>query len=316
MKVLILLFCSIFMLSCSKGIEPQKVRIAINPWPGYEFLYLASEKGFYAEHGLNVEIVQLSSLADVQRVYMQGRIDGFGSTVVEAVHVAGMTQQSIDVVLVPDFSNGGDMIIADASIDSMQELKGKTVGAEVVSLGLVVLFFALDKYGMALDDVNVVNVEQLDSEQALKSGQIDAMVTYPPYAIGLKNLPGKRQLFSTAQTPGAVIDVISVRREAIAYDPQWMQKFHAVWQRTLNFAAKHQQEAYAIMAKREGISVEELSAAFTGIEVIPTDRQYEMLQSNQLQENIRNVCAVMKQTGTIKFSCDNINQLLKGHSAH
>ena len=100
-KILILRFIFLLM-ACTESVKPQKVRIAINPWPGYEFLYLASELGFYEQEGINVEIVELSALADVQRVYIQGRVDGFGSTVIEAVQAAGIPQKPLSIILVPD----------------------------------------------------------------------------------------------------------------------------------------------------------------------------------------------------------------------
>lgn len=69
------LIAVVILTGCSKQAQQEKIRLAINPWPGYEFLYLAGQKGFFVEHGLNVEIVELSSLADVQRIYIQGRVD-------------------------------------------------------------------------------------------------------------------------------------------------------------------------------------------------------------------------------------------------
>ena len=45
----IILFASLFFLISCKSDPPQTLRIAINPWPGYEVLHLAKEKGFF-EH--------------------------------------------------------------------------------------------------------------------------------------------------------------------------------------------------------------------------------------------------------------------------
>ena len=48
MKSLLILLIIAFLISCSKNDISPKVKLAINPWPGYEFLYLASEKDFFA----------------------------------------------------------------------------------------------------------------------------------------------------------------------------------------------------------------------------------------------------------------------------
>ena len=60
---------ALFASGCGRG-ERTELRLAINPWPGSEFLDLAKEKGFLAQEGLNVrrqhllgELRKLESIA-------------------------------------------------------------------------------------------------------------------------------------------------------------------------------------------------------------------------------------------------------------
>ena len=39
------------------------LRVAINPWPGYEFAMLAASQGYFEDEGVEVRLVELSSLA-------------------------------------------------------------------------------------------------------------------------------------------------------------------------------------------------------------------------------------------------------------
>ena len=76
------------VLSLGVGCSPEKpttLRVGINPWPGYEFLYLAQEKGFYRDAGLDVRLVEFSSLADTRRAYERGQINAIGTTVIEVL---------------------------------------------------------------------------------------------------------------------------------------------------------------------------------------------------------------------------------------
>lgn len=309
---LIVLAC--LLSGCSKMEQDEKIRLAINPWPGYEFLYLAGQKGFFAEAGLNVEIVELSSLADVQRIYTQGRIDAFGSTVIEAVQSAGVTQQPLDIILIPDFSNGGDVIIGNASVRSLADLKGKKVGTEVGSLGMFILHAALAKHGMSLDDVEVINVEQLEVHKQMKNGLVDAVVTYPPYSLSVLRLPGHNQIFDTTEIPGQVIDTISMRHGAVKDTRAWVDKFHQVWLKVLDFARKNPAEAHSIMAQREGISVAEFADALTGLQVVSSQEQNQLLKSDTLKNNIKEVCEVLARAKSITFECNNINALVRGYN--
>jgi NitT/TauT family transport system substrate-binding protein len=315
-KLAPIICCLLVLAGCIPESKNPKVRIAINAWPGYEFLYLAKQKGMFAEHGLNVEIVELSTLSDVQRVYTQGRVDGFGSSIVESVQAAGVTQEPLDIVLISDFSSGGDEILAIKPIKSISDLKGKQVGVEVGTLGIYVLHTALKKYGMTLDDVNVVNVEQLNVDTSMDNREIDAVVTYSIDSIAWSQLTKYQRIFDTRETPNKVIDVISIRRDVIADQKQWVEQFHQVWRQVLAFTKANPGEAYEIMAKREGVSVDEFTKALSGLKTIEQAEQVPLLKSNLLQVNISEVCDVLKQTSAIEFECNNINELVKGYDGY
>ena len=48
----------------ASAVEDPPLRIAISPWPGYEFATLAQQKGFFADEGVRVELRELSSLGE------------------------------------------------------------------------------------------------------------------------------------------------------------------------------------------------------------------------------------------------------------
>jgi NitT/TauT family transport system substrate-binding protein len=300
---------SLFLLIASCAEEPSQktIRLGINQWPGYEFLYLADQKGFFKEEGLDIELVELAALADIKRVFEQGRIDAMASTIIEAVEVSLNSDQKIDIVLVPDFSNGGDIIISNKPLTSIAELKGKKVGVELGLLGSFILSQALDKNGLSLDDVTMVNVEQLDTKKQLLSENVAAVVTYPPFSTEILKHDNVNQIFSTADIPGDVIDVVVVREKSLLNPAQWQQKLFSAWQRALDFAKSNPDEAYKIMAEREGISVEEFQAALTGVSVIEKDQQLKTLHSKQLTNNILKVCQTLNKIETHQNNCEMIS---------
>jgi len=307
---LLLVIIIIFLCSCSKTDTSPKVKLAINPWPGYEFLYLASEKNFFMEEGLNVELLEAPSLADVQRMYAQGHANAIATTMIEVVTSAGELKKPTSLVLIPDYSNGGDVILSNANIKSVKDLKGKKVGAEIGSLGIFILAKALNKYGLSLSDIEVINTEQLNALNAMSLGEIEAIVTYPPYSIELLNKTDSKQIFSSAQIPKDVVDTISMDTQILKQDPRWLTKFHNVWQRSLDFARTNKQEAYQIMAQREGISIEEFTDALTGLSIIPASEQLKILNSKQLKDNMNDVCQTLSITKSISFDCKILSRYL------
>jgi NitT/TauT family transport system substrate-binding protein len=300
---------SLFLLitACAEEPNQKTIRLGINPWPGYEFLYLAAQKDFFKEEGLDIELVELASLADIKRVFEQGRIDAMASTIIEAVEVSLNSDTKIDIVLVPDFSNGGDVIIATKPLTNIADLQGKKIGVELGLLGSFILAQALDKNGLSLDDVTMMNVEQLNAKQQLLLNSIDAVVTYPPFATQILRHGSVDQIFSTTDIPGDVIDVVSVRDGVLLNPQQWQQKLFTAWQRALDFAKSNSDEAYKIMADREGISVEEFEAALTGVSIIEKDFQLMTLHSEQLANNIEKVCQTLNQIETHQNDCETIS---------
>ena len=64
----------------------EPIKFATNPWPGYDPLYVARDKGFFEEAGLDVTLVDLTSLGASRRAFERGQVDGCGATLVEKVH--------------------------------------------------------------------------------------------------------------------------------------------------------------------------------------------------------------------------------------
>jgi len=304
------LFIILSLYGCSKP-TVSPVEIAINPWPGYEFLYLAEQKGFFEEVQFNAKLIQLDSLSDAQRSYVNGYADGLASTVIEAVQAELFGGKPLEIVLVPDFSNGGDVLIADKEINSIQELKGKTVGCEVSSLGIYILQRALSSHGLKLSDVNVVNIEQMRGEQALLNGSIDAFISYPPVSINILKHDKYHQIFSSAEIPNEIIDTISVSKEALKQNPGFVPKLHLVWQMALDYFQEFPEDALNIMSKREGISALEFKEVLSDLHILDNKAQQALFsKQNALQDAVINVCKTLVHVESIKTNCDQFPQLI------
>ncbi|NRB40847.1 MAG: ABC transporter substrate-binding protein [Pseudomonadales bacterium] len=310
MRIIFLVSFLILLLGCAK--EPEKVvKIAMNPWPGYELLYLAEQKGFFKEVGANIKLVQVSSLSDSQRAYVAGRVDGMASTLIEAVQVNDFGSRPLKVVLVSDYSNGADMIIANVGITTVKQLKGKNVGAEINTLGSFILQRALENSGLSLDDVNLINIEQFDGKKALTDGVIDAFVTYPPVSIDLLKNPANTTLFTSAEIPYEVIDVVSISDTALADNPQLYQQLQQAWQMAIDYMAKHPDEAHSIMAEREGITPVEFSEALSEVVILNAAQQKDLFRAEgKLAESANAICRTLVHVGSLKTDCAQLPALI------
>lgn len=301
----------ILMLSgCMKAPE-SPITIAINPWPGYEFLYLAEQKGFFAEEGANVEIIISRSLADAQRAYTSHRVDGLGSTLIEAVQAEHLGGKPLSVVLISDYSNGGDMIIAQRHYQDLASLKGKTIGAEITSLGLFVLHRALHNAGMTLDDITIIHTEQNQGSKFLSQGKIDAFVAYPPSSIEILKHKRYHKVFDSSEIPFEIIDVVSLSKDTLLRHPQLPSQIHRVWQRALDYAETNPEDAYRIMAQREGISSDEFKDVLSDLVILSRDDQKALFKNpQQFERSAGAVCEALVHSEALQVDCKQQKPLL------
>jgi NitT/TauT family transport system substrate-binding protein len=250
------LLAASLLLSCG-GAERPPLSLGINPWPGYEYFYLAQELGFYAGAGVDVRIVEFTSLADTRRAYERGQLDGMFATLVELLQARQNCARLPQVVLVTDYSNGGDALIAGPGVAGLQDLRGRRVGVEPGSLNCFVLARALETAGLAYEDVVSVAMSPLAMQAALHEGSVDAVVAYPPVSVELLADPARRLLFSSADIPGEVVDVLMMDEQVLARRSDDVERLLVAYERALAWAKAHPAEAFAIMARREGLEPQE-----------------------------------------------------------
>ncbi len=299
------IFLTVFLLSSCTEKTSSPIRIAMNPWPGYEFLYLAEQKGFYKEQGLDVTIVQVDSLADAKRAYVNGFVDGMASTLIEMVQSQILSPEPLNLVLITDYSNGGDVVISEKSYQSIAELKGKKIGCEVSSLGIFVLQRALAKYGMSIDDVEVVNTEQSRGKNALEEGKIDAFVTYPPTSIDILRSENYTKIFTSAEIPNEIVDVVSLSKKSISENPNLVTSLQKAWDQALAYFENNKEDAVKIMSDRQGITSEEFLEVLGDLVVLDSKEQ-SILFSNpeSFQKIVLDTCNTLVKTDSLKTNCD------------
>lgn len=257
-------------------IEPR-LRLAINPWPGYELLYLASVRKFFEHEGLNVELIQFSTLDDARRSYERGQVDAIATTLVDVIQIFHDTGDMPKIVLVVDYSDGGDAIVAlQQRARDVKSLKGKTVAVEQM-FGRFILDRALNKHGLELDDVKIVETSAMGASRLLESGSVDAIVTYAPYIVDALKVSGTKLIFSTKDSPEQVFDVVATRTEHLRRIPDLQVKLKRVWKRALDELGSDADASLEIMARRERVSVPEFKRALADVKLITAEQQAAML---------------------------------------
>lgn len=282
------------------------LRIAINPWPGYEFATLAREKGFFEAEGLDVRLVELSSLGDCRRAFERGQVDGFFSTLVEVLQSRTLSKRCAQIVMVADYSNGADVILAKNSVSNVADLRGKRIAVEECSLNEYLLARALQLEAIPIHEIELLHLAQLEMPRALARGEIDAVVTYPPISVGILSSGEAHAVFSSKDIPGEVIDVLSFDDTVLQERREEIAAFLRAFFQAQDFAAEHAEDAWKCMAARERISVEEFRETLNqGIHIVTRDEQQAFISSpGRLTELLRRVTTLLSGIGHLEETVD------------
>ena len=258
----LVLLISFVLAACTSATTPEPERpplkIAWSLWPGWYPMAIAIEQGLFEKHGVTVEPVFYESYTAQIPDMLAGKMDGALITLSDALLVDSRQPGSIRVVLVNDNSDGADAIVAAPEITAVADLKGKTVGAQLGSFSELLVSKMLETNGLTTADVILVNIEPETVPDAIPH-TIQAGHTWEPFTTDAVR-KGYHVLFSSAETPGLIVDVLAVQTEAAQTRPDDVRAFNAAWFETLAWWQANPEAGNAIIAEAIGVKPEEVSA--------------------------------------------------------
>lgn len=247
------------LLAC--GQEKTSIKIGTNVWPGYEPLYLASEAGLLPKSTFS--LVELLSASQVMRGLASQTLDVATLTLDEAITLQSRGVD-IKIVMVLDYSNGGDALVADKSIREITQLRGKRVAVEESAVGGYFLSRALELNNMKTSDLTVVNKLQHEMAHAFSSHEVDAVVTFDPIKSRLLHNNGF-VLFDSRQIPGEIVDVLVVRDEVYEQIKEPLDVLKFAWYKSLEMIRSDPEKALPIVNQRLKLDKKTLTLVMDGV---------------------------------------------------
>jgi NitT/TauT family transport system substrate-binding protein len=229
----------------------ETIKIAHSTWVGYGPLYIAREKGFFKNHGVDVELIVIEEPKERFPAMLAGRIDMIASTVDTAILYLKKPDDFQYVVAIDD-SNGGDGIIAKKDITSIADLKGKNVAFSEGSVSEFYLNVLLAKAGLKESDLKPVNMAAPEAGAAFVANKVDAAVTWEPWLSKGKATDFGHLLVDSSTTPGLITDVIITTKDFATKHAKETKGIVDAWNDAVAFARANPREGNEIMAKGVG----------------------------------------------------------------
>ncbi|MDX6766786.1 MAG: ABC transporter substrate-binding protein [Candidatus Methylacidiphilales bacterium] len=245
--------------------KKEPLKIAYSDWPGWIAFEVGIQKGWFKEAGVDVKFEWMDYLPSMD-AFAGGKVDAVTMTNGDAL-VTGANGGKSKFILLTDYSNGNDMIVAKPGIKSLKDLKGKKVGLEVTLVEHLLLLKGLEKNGLKQSDITLVPTPTNETPQTLASGQVEAIgAWYPVSQQALKAVPGSKPIWTSADAPGLIYDVLAVSPQSLSARKEDWAKVAKVYYKIVDYLKdpKTKDDAVKIMAAKVKVSPEEFATFLPG----------------------------------------------------
>ena len=143
--------------------------------PDHGPVIIAQEKGYFADQGLDVEIIAPADPADPPKLVAAGKAD-IAISYQPQLHLQvaeGLPLMRVGTLVATPLNCL--LVLKDGPIQSISDLKGRSVGFSVAGVEEALLSTILARHGLTMDDITLVNVNWSLSP-SLMSKQVDAVI--------------------------------------------------------------------------------------------------------------------------------------------
>src|SRR5882724_7036584 len=189
-------------------LKPYKV--GFNAWIGSIGFFVAKDKGFFKEEGLDLQTKSFSSPGDGLKPVLSGDLDAVLSTADSVLTVLDKAPGQLKIVYLTDTSAGADAILAKKEIADIKAIKGKKVAATLGQCNQLLLEKALERAGLTDADIQLVNMNPDDAGAAFAAGQIDVAVTWEPWITKVAGEKKGHVIWSSKETPNLILDILAI----------------------------------------------------------------------------------------------------------
>ena len=213
-------------------------------------IFVAQQQGFFKQQGLNINIIAPANPNDPPKLVAAGNAD---LAITSQPGLLLDVQQGLPLVRIATLINKPlrcMAVKANSGINSIKDLKGKSVGYAVSGIDPAMLNTMLEAHGLTLQDVKLINVNY-DLTQALLTGRVDAVIgIIRNFELIQMKLAGfHAQPFYPEENGVPPFDeLILVTNQKELNDPR-LPKFMTALKQGEDYLQQHPQQSWQIFAK-------------------------------------------------------------------
>ncbi|GHT92481.1 lipid kinase [Betaproteobacteria bacterium] len=203
------------------------------------------------KYGIQVKITQINDTVEAINQYTANKYDGCVMTNMDALIIPAVSGVDTTALILGSFSNGGDGVVIKGN-KTLKDLKGMKVYLPELTVSHYLLARGLESVGLRERDVKVVNTSDADLVAAFATQNVQAVVAWNPQLMELKAAPGAKEIFSSTQIPGEIIDMMVVNSQTLKDNPALGKALTGAWYEAMSLIAAGNEKALTHMAKNAG----------------------------------------------------------------
>ncbi|MFI8946621.1 aliphatic sulfonate ABC transporter substrate-binding protein [Streptomyces sp. NPDC053750] len=290
--------------SSSGGSSGDTVRFGyINDFNGASLIAVADAKGLWKKHGLKADTKVFTNGPLQIQALGTNNLD-FGYIGPGAMWLPASGQAK--VVAINTLGNS-DRVLAQPGIDSMEQLKGKTVAVPEGTSGDMILSLALKKAGMTKSDVKTVPMDPSTIVSAFSSQQVDgAGFWYPAAATIKKQVPGMKELAKNTDFESEVSfpTAFVAGNKVVADRPEKVEKVLAVLRDAIAFRSEHTEEAIKLTADKMDVPVDQVTADAANNKLLSLDELDALTRDGTIAKWLKGMNDYFVEAGKLKAPVD------------
>jgi NitT/TauT family transport system substrate-binding protein len=246
--------------------DAAPIRIAFSTWNGYIGIVIGVKEGLFEKAGVKVDYTVVEDPVQRFNALKSGSLDAIATTPDTFSRTYAKGIESVQVLGL-DASVGGDGIVAENDVQSVDDLRGKQVGVSAGSTSQWFLAYVLDQDGLSLDDVKQVDMTSGDAGSAFAAGRIPAAVTWEPWLSKAQKNPDGHVVVSTEKYPTIITDQVAFTPDFIKQHPDSVRRFIKGYQAAVDFLHSNKDKAFEDVADYLGQSPDEIEATLKTVPI-------------------------------------------------
>lgn len=252
MKLKSLAIVMMVLLPINSAVAEEKLTVLLD-WfvnPDHAPLIIAKEAGFFKKHGLDVTLIAPADPNDPPKLVAAGKAALAISYQPQLqVQVAeGLPLKRIGTLVATPLNSL--VVLENGPIKQIKDLKGKKVGFSVGGFEDALLQAMLEKHGLTLDDIEMINVN-FSLSPSLLAGKVDAVIgAFRNFELNQMDIEGyKGRAFYPEEEGVPSYDELIVIANSDNLDDPRFKPFLGALEESVQFIVNHPDDAWKLFIK-------------------------------------------------------------------